>query len=63
MPIERCLSDLCLLSCRTWTRLEGATRLPFSFNLSLFDEAAEYDLDVNEFEERRFLKERETWVI
>ena len=63
MPIEHCLSDVYLLSCLTWTRPEGATRLPLSLKLcdrSLFDEAAEYDRDAIEFEESRFQKERET---
>ena len=52
MPIEHCLSDVFSLSCLTWTRPEGATRLPVSIKLydrSLFDEAAEYDQDAIEF--------------
>ena len=52
MSIEHCLSDIFLLSCLTWTRPEGAMRLPISTklcDLSLFDEAAEYDPDVIEF--------------
>ncbi len=54
MSIEHCLSDLFSLSCLTWTRPEGATRLPLSLKLcdrSLFDEAAEYDQDAIEFED------------
>ena len=46
MPVEHCLSDVFSLSCLTWTRPEGATRLPISIKLCdriLFDEAAEYD--------------------
>ncbi len=52
MPIEHCLSDVFSLSCLTWTRPEGAMRLPISIKLcdrSLFDEAAEYDQDAVEF--------------
>ena len=52
MPIEHCLSDVFSLSCLTWTRPEGATRLPISIKLCdriLFDEAAEYDGDAIEF--------------
>ena len=52
MPIEHCLSDVFSLSCLTWTRPEGATRLPISIKLCdriLFDEAAEYDEAVIEF--------------
>ena len=52
MSIEHCLSDIFLLSCLTWTRPEGAMRLPISTklcDLSLFYEAAEYDPDVIEF--------------
>lgn len=52
MSIEHCLSDIFSLSCLTWTRPEGATRLPISIKLcdrSLFDEAAEYDQDAVEF--------------
>ena len=52
MPIEQCLSDVFSLSCLTWTRPEGVTRLPISIKLcdrSLFDEAAEYDQDAIEF--------------
>ena len=52
MPIEHCLSDVFSLSCLTWTRPEGAMRLPISIKLcdrSLFDEAAEYDQDAIEF--------------
>ncbi len=52
MPLEHCLSDVFSLSCLTWTRPEGATRLPVSIKLcdrSLFDEAAEYDQDAIEF--------------
>ena len=52
MSIEHCLSDIFSLSCLTWTRPEGATRLPVSIKLcdrSLFDEAAEYDQDAVEF--------------
>ena len=53
MPIEHCLSDVFSLSCLTWTRPEGATRLPISIKLCdrlLFDEAAEFDEDAIEFE-------------
>ncbi len=53
MPIEQCLSDVFLLSCLTWTRPEGAMRLPISIKLcdrSLFDEAAEYDQNAIDFE-------------
>ena len=56
MPVEHCLSDVFSLSCLTWTRPEGATRLPISIKLCdriLFDEAAEYDQDAIEFENRR----------
>ena len=52
MSIEHCLSDIFSLSCLTWTRPEGAMRLPLSIKLcdrSLFDEAAEYDQDAIEF--------------
>jgi argonaute-like protein implicated in RNA metabolism and viral defense len=52
MPVEHCLSDVFALSCLTWTRPEGATRLPISIKLCdriLFDEAAEYDEDAIEF--------------
>lgn len=52
MSIEHCLSDVFLLSCLTWTRPEGAMRLPISIKLcdrSLFDEAAEYDQDAIKF--------------
>ena len=52
MPIAECLSDVFWLSCLTWTRPEGAMRLPISIKLcdrSLFDEAAEYDRDAIEF--------------
>ena len=52
MSIEHCLSDIFSLSCLTWTRPEGAMRLPISIKLcdrSLFDEAAEYDQDAVEF--------------
>lgn len=52
MSIEHCLSDIFSLSCLTWTRPEGAMRLPISIKLcdrSLFDEAAEYDQDAIEF--------------
>ena len=52
MSIEHCLSDVFSLSCLTWTRPEGATRLPISIKLCdriLFDEAAEYDEDAIEF--------------
>ena len=52
MPIKHCLCDVFLLSCLTWTRPEGAMRLPISIKLcdrSLFDEAAEYDQDAVEF--------------
>ena len=53
MSIEYCLSDIFSLSCLTWTRPEGVTRLPISIKLcdrSLFDEAAEYDSDAIDFE-------------
>ena len=53
MSIEHCLADVFSLSCLTWTRPEGATRLPISIKLCdriLFDEAAEYDHDSLEFE-------------
>ena len=52
MPVQHCLSDVFSLSCLTWTRPEGATRLPVSIKLcdrSLFDEAAEYDQDAVNF--------------
>ena len=52
MFIEHCLADVFSLSCLTWTRPEGATRLPISIKLCdriLFDEAAEYDHDALEF--------------
>ena len=52
MPIEHCLADVFSLSCLTWTRPEGATRLPISIKLCdriLFDEASEYDHDALEF--------------
>ena len=52
MSIEHCLSDIFSLSCLTWTRPEGAMRLPISIKLcdrSLFDEAAEYDQDAIKF--------------
>ena len=52
MSIEHCLADVFSLSCLTWTRPEGATRLPISIKLCdriLFDEAAEYDHDALEF--------------
>ncbi len=52
MSVEHCLSDVFSLSCLTWTRPEGATRLPISIKLCdriLFDEAAEYDEDAVEF--------------
>ena len=52
MSIEHCLSDIFSLSCLTWTRPEGAMRLPISIKLcdqSLFDEAAEYDQDAVKF--------------
>ena len=50
--IEHCLSDIFSLTCLTWTRPEGAMRLPISIKLcdrSLFDEAAEYNQDAIEF--------------
>lgn len=53
MPIEHCLADVFSLSCLTWTRPEGAMRLPISIKLcdrNLFDEAAEYNRDAIEFE-------------
>ncbi len=53
MPMEKCLSDVFSLSCLTWTRPEGAIRLPISIKLcdrSLFDEAAEYDEDAIKFD-------------
>ncbi len=53
MSMEQCLSDVFSLSCLTWTRPEGAMRLPISVKLcdrSLFDEAVEYDQDAIEFE-------------
>ena len=52
MPIEHCLSDVFSLACLTWTRPEGAMRLPISIKLcdrSLFDDAAEYDQDAIRF--------------
>lgn len=52
MSIQDCLSDVFSLSCLTWTRPEGAMRLPISITLCdrvLFDEAAEYDGDEVEF--------------
>ena len=52
MPIEHCLSDVFSLSCLTWTRPEGAMRLPISIKLcdrNLFDEATEYDEDAIQF--------------
>ena len=52
MPIEHCLADVFALSCLTWTRPEGTTRLPISIKLCdrvLFDEAAEYNEDTIEF--------------
>lgn len=48
MPIANCLEDVFALSCLTWGRPEGVTRLPISIKLcdrSLYDEAAEYDQD------------------
>lgn len=63
MSIEQCLSDVYSLSCLTWTRPEGATRLPLSLKLcdrNLFDEAAEYDPDAIEFEDSQFQKEGTT---
>ena len=63
MPIEHCLSDVFSLSCLTWTRPEGATRLPISIKLCdrlLFDEAAEYDEDAIEFETDDNLQEGTT---
>ncbi len=63
MPIEHCLSDVFSLSCLTWTRPEGAMRLPISTKLcdrSLFDEAAEYNQDAIEFENARFQEEEAT---
>jgi hypothetical protein len=48
MPIARCLEDVFALSCLTWGRPEGVTRLPISIKLcdrSLAEEAAEYDED------------------
>jgi hypothetical protein len=48
MPIAKCLEDVFALSCLTWGRPEGVTRLPISIKLcdrSLYDEAAEYDQD------------------
>lgn len=60
MPIEKCLADVFSLSCLTWTRPEGAARLPISIKLcdrSLFDEAAEYDEDAIEFENNNLEKE------
>ena len=52
MKIEHCLADVFSLSCLTWTRPEGATRLPISIKLCdrvLFDVAAEFDQDAIEF--------------
>ena len=52
MPISHCISDVFTLSCLTWTRPEGAMRLPISIKLcdrSLFEEAAEYDEDAFQF--------------
>ena len=63
MPVEHCLSDVFSLSCLTWTRPEGATRLPISIKLCdriLFDEAAEYDQDAIEFETDDNLQEGTT---
>ena len=60
MSIEHCLSDVFSLSCLTWTRPEGATRLPISIKLcdrSLFDDAAEYDRDAIEFANPGFQEE------
>ena len=60
MPFGHCLSDVFSLSCLTWTRPEGATRLPISIKLcdrSLFDEAAEYDQDAIEFENTHLQEE------
>ena len=60
MSIKHCLSDVFSLSCLTWTRPEGAMRLPISIKLcdrNLFDEAAEYDQDAIEFESVRLQKE------
>lgn len=57
MSIEHCLSDVFSLSCLTWTRPEGAMRLPLSIKLcdrSLFDEATEYDQDAIEFDDAHF---------
>ena len=57
MSIEHCLSDVFSLSCLTWTRPEGAMRLPISIKLcdrSLFDEATEYDQDAIEFDDAHF---------
>jgi hypothetical protein len=53
MPIAHCADDVFALSCLTWSRPEGAMRLPISIKLcdrTLFDEAAEYDEDAIEFE-------------
>jgi hypothetical protein len=52
MPIDQCISDVFALSCLTWTRPEGAMRLPISIKLcdrSLFDEAGDIDDDAIEF--------------
>lgn len=52
MSIEECASDVFSLSCLTWSRPEGAMRLPISIKLcdrTLFDEGAEYDEDAVEF--------------
>lgn len=62
MSIKRCLSDVFSLSCLTWTRPEGATRLPLSLilcNRSLFDEASNYDRDAIDFANDHFEKEME----
>lgn len=48
MSIEKCLQDVFSLSCLTWSRPEGAARLPLSIKLcdrSLFDEGTEVDED------------------
>lgn len=48
MTIAKCLEDVFALSCLSWGRPEGVTRLPLSIKLcdrSLYDEAAEYDQD------------------
>ena len=60
MSIEHYLSDVFSLSCLTWTRPEGAMRLPISIKLcdrSLFDEAAEYDQDAIKFENAHLQEE------